>query len=120
MRQYELDLMARFMETKSVNPKIKQNQIAEELTYPNSTLQRYRNDINMFSPYGIPPNNTNKRRQKSSDTIVDDNLNREHDLNERPQLTPKESSPDMVKPMKNKSKGGANIEIKYEFLDETL
>ena len=31
LRQYKLDLKARFMESKSVNPKFKQNQIAKEL-----------------------------------------------------------------------------------------
>ena len=44
---------------------------------PSSTLQRYRQDINMLSPFIIPPNN-HKRKQKIS--------NREHDL-ERPQMT---------------------------------
>ena len=31
--QHKLDLMARFMEAKSINPKLKQNQIAKELGY---------------------------------------------------------------------------------------
>ena len=92
LRQYKLDLMARFMEIKSVNPKLKQNQIAKELGCSSSILRRYRNDINMLSPYRIPPNITNKRRQKISNTNLDDNSDCEHDL-KRPQLTSKESSP---------------------------
>ena len=43
--------MARFMEMKSNNPKLTQKEIAKELGYSDSTLKRYRNDINMQSPY---------------------------------------------------------------------
>ena len=39
--------MALFMELKSVNPKLKQKEIAKELGYSSSALQRYRNDIKM-------------------------------------------------------------------------
>ena len=55
LRQFKLDLMARFMEKESVNSKIRQDQIAKELGSSRSTLQRYRNDKNIFPPYGIPP-----------------------------------------------------------------
>ena len=87
--------MARFMEIKSVNPKFRQDQIAKELSWSGSTLQRYRQNINMLSPYRIPPN-SNKRKQKIS--------SREND-HERPQLTSKESSLETVKPMRKKTKG---------------
>ena len=40
--------MADFMKVKYENPKLKQSQIANQLA--SSTLQRYRNDINMLSP----------------------------------------------------------------------
>ena len=59
-RQNKLDLMARFMDIKSVKPRLRQDQIAKELGCSKSTLQRYGNDINMLSPYRIPPNNTNE------------------------------------------------------------
>ena len=39
-RQYKLDLMARFMEIKSINAKLRQDQIAKELGCSSSTLQR--------------------------------------------------------------------------------
>ena len=39
-RQYKLDLMARFMEHKSTNPKLKQSEIAKELGCSRNTLQR--------------------------------------------------------------------------------
>ena len=57
-RQYKLNLMADFMRNKYENPKMKQSEIANQLGMSSSTLQRYRNDINMFSPYRINPNNT--------------------------------------------------------------
>ena len=51
--------MARFMEIKSVNPRLRQDQSAKELGCSGSTLQRYSQDINMFSLYRVPPS-TNK------------------------------------------------------------
>ena len=75
--------MARFMEIKFVNPKLKQNQVAKKLDCSSSTLQRYRNDINMVSPYRIPPKR-HKRRQTPNE-----------DLN-RPQMTSKEHTNEIV------------------------
>ena len=45
------------MRMKYENPKMKQSEIANQLGYTTNTLQRYRNDINMLSSYGIQPNN---------------------------------------------------------------
>ena len=39
-RQYESDKMAKFMEIKSINPKLKQFEIGRELKISSSTLQR--------------------------------------------------------------------------------
>ena len=78
--------MADFMVMKYENPKLKQSQIANQVGYSTSALQRYRNDINMLSPYGFHPNNTNKRTKKTSNTNSDNNPHREHDL-KRPQMT---------------------------------
>ena len=74
-RQYKLDLMARFMEIRAMNPRLTQKEIAKEIGYSTSSLQRYRH-INMRSPNRIPPN-SHKRKQIS---------NLEHDL-ERPLMT---------------------------------
>ena len=63
-RQYKLDLMSKIMCIKFENPKMKQSEIANQLGYTTSTLQRYKNDKNMLSPYKIYPNNTNKRVKK--------------------------------------------------------
>ena len=50
-RQHKLGLMAQFMETETSNPGVKQKEIAKELGYSNSTLQRYRQDMKMQNPY---------------------------------------------------------------------
>ena len=47
--------MARFIEIKSINPKLKQSEIAKKLGCSISFLQQYRQDIKMFSAYRIPP-----------------------------------------------------------------
>ena len=71
LRQYKLDVTARFMDIKSLNPRLRKYQLAKELRCSSSTSQRYRNDVNMLSPYKFPPN-SHKRRQMIS--------NRENDL----------------------------------------
>ena len=76
--------MATVIQIKSVNPKIKQIQVAKELGYSSRILQRYRNFIIMLSPYRLQPNITNKRRQNKSPTELDDNSHRKRDL-KRPQ-----------------------------------
>ena len=63
-KQYNLNPMADFLRMKYENPKLKQSQLANQLGYSTSTLQRYRNDINMPSPYRFLPNNTNKRTKR--------------------------------------------------------
>ena len=60
--------MAVFLRIKYENPKLKQSELANQLSYSSSTLQRYSNDINMLSPYKIQPNNTKKRTKKTSNT----------------------------------------------------
>ena len=97
---------------------MRQSEIANQLGMSSSTLQRYRNDINMLSPYRINPNNTKKRTKKAKiDDIVD---------LKRPQMTSndvKTTSNETVKNKKNKVRGGAmqeNIEINEHYLDKNL
>ena len=78
--------MTDFMRVKYENPRLKQSEIANHLGYSSSTLQRYRNDVNMLSPYRIQPNNKNKRTKKVKNTNSDNNSHQEHDL-KRPQMT---------------------------------
>ena len=87
--QYKLNLMADFMRLKYENPRMKQSQIANQIGLSTSTLQRYRNDINMLSPYRINPNNTNKRTKKVSNGNFDNNSHQESDV-KRPQMTSKD------------------------------
>ena len=85
-RQNKLNLMADFMQNKNENTKMKQSEIANQLGYSSSTLQRYRNDINMLSPYRIHPNNTDNRSKKVSKTIFYNNSHHELGV-KRPQMT---------------------------------
>ena len=117
-RQYKLNLMADFMKVKYENPRMKQSEIANQLGMSSSTIQRYRNDINMLSPYRISHNNVKKRTKKAK---IDDI----GDL-KRPQMTSndvKTTSNESIKNKKNKLKGGAiqeNIEINEHYLDKIL
>ena len=88
-RQSKLDLMSKFMCIKFEKPKMKQSEIANQLGYSTSTLQRYRNDINMLSPYRVHPINTNKQREKTSNTNSNNDIHRDPDL-KRPQMTSKD------------------------------
>ena len=117
-KYYKLKIMNDFMYMKYQNPKLKQSELANNLNMSCSTIQRYRNDINMLSPYRISPNNTKKRTKKAK---IDDI----GDL-KRPQLTSndvKTTLNETVKNKKNKLKGGAiqeNIEINEHYLDKIL
>ena len=69
-KYYKLKLMNDFMNIKYQNPKMTQSEISSQLNMSPSTIQIYRNDINMFSPYRINPNNVKKRSKKAK---IDDN-----------------------------------------------
>ena len=112
-RHYKLKLMNDFMYIKYQNPKMKQSEIANNLNMSSSLIQRYRNDINMLSPYRINPNNNKKHTKK---TKIDDI----GDL-ERPQTTSNENNKKTK--TKNKLKGGSvgdNAEINEHYLDKIL
>ena len=72
-RQNKLILIADFMRTKYENPKLKQSEIANQLGLSSSTLQRYKNDMNMLSRYRINANNTNKPTKKVKNSNFDSN-----------------------------------------------
>ena len=119
-KYYKLKLMNDFKNIKYQNPKMTQSEISSQLNMSPSTIQRYRNDINMFSPYRINPNNVEKRSKKAKN---DDN----GDL-KRPQMTSndlKTTSNDNNKKTKtrNNLKGGfvqENFEINEHYLDKIL
>ena len=124
-RQYKLNLMADFMRVKYENPKMKQSEIANQLGIPFSTIQRYRNDINMPSPYRNNPNNTNKRAKKVLNTNFNNDLYREPDV-KKPQMISNDHQTNQTKPNKKNKlvlKAGSvqeNIEINEHYLDEIL
>ena len=118
-KYYKLKLMNDFMNIKYQNAKMTQSEISSQLNMSPSTKQRYRNDINMLSPYRINPNNVKKRSKKRAK--IDDN----GDL-KRPQMTSndlKTSSNDKKTKSKNNLKGGfvqENIEINEHYLDKII
>ena len=118
-KYYKLKHMNDFMNIKYQNPKMTQSEISSQLNMSSSTIKRYRNDINMLSPYRINPNNIKKRTKKPKfDDIAD---------LKRPQLTSndlKTTSNDKKTRSKNNLKGGSvqedNIEINEHYLDKIL
>ena len=119
-KYYKLKLMNDFMHIKNQNPKMAQSEISSQLNMSSSTIKRYRNDINMLSPYRINPNNVKKRSKKVK---IDDNS----DL-KRPQMTSIDSGTNSIEPVKNKKnklKGGGftlqeDVEINEHYLDKIL
>ena len=77
-KYYKLKLMNDFMNIKYQNPKMTQSEISSQLNMSPSTIKRYRNDINMLSPYRISPNNVKKQQKKTK-------INNNGDL-KRPQV----------------------------------
>ena len=62
---------------------MKQSEIANQLGYSSSTLQRYKNDMKVLSPYRIQ---SNKRTKKASNTNFNNDSHRETDV-KGPQMT---------------------------------
>ena len=113
------------MRLKYENPKMKQSEIANQLSLSSSTIQRYKNDINMLSPSRIQSNNINKRLKKVKNFNSDNDSQPNHD-DERLQMTSNDLKTAQSKSNKKNNyvlKAGSvqqNIEIKYHYLDEIL
>ena len=129
-RHYKVKLMNDFMYTKYQNPKMKQSQIADQFSLSSSTIQRYKNDINMLSPYRIDAKKHQKTIKNVKNTDFDNNSQHEADL-KRPQMTsidlkrPQSASNENSKKTNTKSnlKGGLvhdHIEINEHYLDKIL
>ena len=108
-----------FINIKYQNPKMTQSEISSQINMSPCTIQRYRNDIKMISPYRINSNNVKKQQKK---TKIDEN----GDL-KRPQMTSidlKTTSNDEKTRSKNVLKAGSiqeeNIEINEQYLDKIL
>ena len=102
-KYYKLKLMNDFMNIKNQNPKMTQSEISSQLNMSPSTIQRYRNDINMLSPYRINPKNVKKQQKK---TKIDNN----GDL-KRPQMTSRQLQ--MIKKIKKCFKSWKYIRREY-------
>ena len=116
-KYYKSKIMNDFMNIKYRNPKMTQSEISSQLNMSPSTIQRYRNDINMISPYRINSNNVKKQQKKVK---IDNN----DDL-KRPPLTSndlKTTSNDKKTRSKNVLKAGSvqeeNIVINEHYLDK--
>ena len=109
---------------------MKQSKIANQLDMSSSTVQRYRNDINMLSPYRISKINTKKRSKKALNANFDNISHHGADVKrlkmtsndlKRPRLTSNGKSRQTK--TKNILKGGSipeNIEFNEHYLDKIL
>ena len=70
-RLYKINKMLDFMEIRSNNPRMTQKQICNQLGFSDSTIKRYRKDINMDSPYNR--NNYKKKTKKTTDNTTENN-----------------------------------------------
>ena len=68
LRQYKVDLKTQFMAIKSVNPKMTQKKLANEIGCSDSTLKGYGKDVKMKSPYR---NTDPKRIQKTYSSAIE-------------------------------------------------
>ena len=109
-RQYKLNSMADLMRVKYENPKMKQSEIANQLGYSTSTLQRYRSDKNMLSLYRIHPNNSRTRTKKPSNTNFDNNSH--HDPGVK---IPAMTSSDLKRPHSTSNGNGKKVKTKKHF-----
>ena len=65
LRLYEHNMMIKLNEWKSNGPKLKQKQISKQLGFSDSTIKRYRDDINLDSPY-----KGKKYKKKNTQSII--------------------------------------------------
>ena len=68
-RLNKINTMLDFMEIRSNNRRMTQKEICKQLGFSDSTIKRYRNDINMDSPY----NRNNYKKKKTPDITTENN-----------------------------------------------
>ena len=122
MNQYKLDKMAKYLEIKSVNPRLKRSEIAKLWEFSFSTIQRYIRKINMLSPYRTPPlSKTNHtRKQKTPIRYLDDVKVTSTDLKMNSNdFKTTSNEPDKSK-KKKKLNSGVIIEINEKYLCEII
>ena len=107
-RLYKINKMLDFMEIRSNNPRLTQKQICIQLGFSDSTIKRYRDDINMHSPYNR--NNYKKKKPQQMIQTKTENFSK----NENTKLVIDESSKNKIieKRIKNRLENdikGGNI-----------
>ena len=122
-RLYKINKMLDFMEIRSNNPRMTQKQICGQLGTSDSTIKRYRNDINMDSPYNR--NNYKKKKIKKTPDISIENNKPVIDESTKNKIIEKR----IKNRLKNNIKGGnvsnsntltTNENIDYAFKDSNL
>ena len=68
LRLYKQNMMLKFLEIKSNEPRLTQKQIFNQLGFSNSTIKRFRDDIRIDSPY--KRSKYRKKNNKSNSTIT--------------------------------------------------
>ena len=84
-RLYKLNMMLNFMDIRSNNPRMTQKQICKELGTSDSTIKRYRDDIQMDSPYNrsIYKKKTPKQKPSIATKNISKNENNKPTSNKR-------------------------------------
>ena len=77
LRLYQQNVMLKFMEIKSIESNLPQEQICNQLGFSDSTIKRYRDDTNMDSPY-----NRKKDRKKNNKSNSTKSQTQTHSTNE--------------------------------------
>ena len=118
-KYYKLKLMNDFMNIKYQNPKMTQSEISSQLNMSSSTIKRYRNDINMISPYRISANNVKKRTKKAKIDDIGD-LKRPQSTSNDLKITSNDKKTRSKNVLKAVSVQEENIEINEHYLDKIL
>ena len=79
LRLYKQNMMLKFMEIKSNEPKLTQKQISNQLGFSDSTIKRFRDDIQMDSPY--KRNKYRKKNNKPNTTITETQTHKPNENN---------------------------------------
>ena len=91
-------MMLKFMEIKSNEPRLTQKQISNQIGFSDSNIKRYRDDINMDSPY-----NRKKYKKRNTESNTSITETRTHSPNENTKNN-----------KKNDLKGGSVSENNYQ------
>ena len=106
IRVYKLDRCCDFMEEKYNHPKLTQKEICKKLGFSDSTIKRYRDDIQMESPYR---RNNNKKKKQAPSTKTENISTNE---NTKPVIDQTSKNKIIEKRIKNKLKNdikGGNV-----------